>query len=138
MVSRGFFFVGGDWCPQADRRDQKKISARRFVRNFGVAPFGTRGSRVAGERGFDGGWGAHPRTLGEIPETRLAAPVAAVVGVEPGAASPAQLGKIGVPLQHASAAVARSFRSLAPRDILLADLLRLGAFVPRPKPHVVS
>lgn len=131
--------MGGDWCPQADRGDQKKYPLVDLFETSGSrAPFGTRGSRVAGERGFDGGLGAHPRTLGEIPETRLAAPVAAVVGVEPGAASPAQLGKIGVPLQHASAAVARSFRSLAPRDILLADLLRLGAFVPRPKPHIVS
>mmetsp|Transcript_8402 Transcript_8402/g.37131 ORF Transcript_8402/g.37131 Transcript_8402/m.37131 type:complete len:271 (-) Transcript_8402:199-1011(-) len=47
-----------------------------------------------------------PKTLAEIPESRVAAPVAAVVGVEPGAASPAHLCEIGVSLQHAPAAVA--------------------------------
>ena len=80
----------------------------------------------------------HPKTLAEISETRVAAPVAAVVGVEPGAASPAHLGEIGVSLQHAPAAVARALCRLPTLDILLAVLLILGGAFLGPEAHIVS
>ena len=80
----------------------------------------------------------HPKTLAEIPESRVAAPVAAVVGVEPGAASPAHLGEIGVSLQHAPAAVARALRGLPTLDILFAVLLILGGAFLGPEVHIVA
>ena len=104
---------------------------------FGSRPFPD-GSHGGKNGEFERGRDAHPKTLAEIPESRVAAPVAAVVGVEPRAASPAHLGEIGVSLQHAPAAVARALRGLPTLDILLAVLLILGGAFLGPEAHIVS
>lgn len=70
-------------------------------------------------RGVRGWKDAHPGALVEVYESSLAAPVAAVVGVVPGAASPAPPGAFRDALQHPTAAVTGPDGGLRTLDILL-------------------
>ena len=100
------------------RRVEEAIIQVNFFRS-GLKWFGLKGS--ANFRGPGGvehgprtcrcveyrGWkDAHPRTLVKVGEPSLAAPVAAVVGVVPGAAFATLLGGFRVAPEHPSAAVA--------------------------------